>query len=111
MPIGEYDLSGRVAFVTGAGRGIGKGIAQVLAEAGADVVINSLTDRYVTPLAAEIARATGRRVVPLVADVTKSEEVDRAVARILEQFAAAVATALDKNGAGSGERAAPHERR
>jgi NAD(P)-dependent dehydrogenase (short-subunit alcohol dehydrogenase family) len=88
MPIGEYDLSGRVAFVTGAGRGIGKGIAQVLAEAGADVVINSLTDRYVTPLAAEIASATGRRVVPLVADVTKSEAVDRAVAHILDQFGA-----------------------
>jgi NAD(P)-dependent dehydrogenase (short-subunit alcohol dehydrogenase family) len=40
MAIAEYDLSGTVAFVTGAGRGIGTGIAQVLAEAGADVVIN-----------------------------------------------------------------------
>ena len=88
MAIGEYDLSGRVAFVTGAGRGIGKGIAQVLAEAGADVVINSLTDRYVTPLAAEIAKSSGRRVVPLVADVTKSEDVDRAVERVLSQFGA-----------------------
>ena len=61
MALAEYDLSGKVAFVTGAGRGIGKGIAQVLAEAGADVVVNSLTDRHVTPMAREIARATGRR--------------------------------------------------
>jgi 2-deoxy-D-gluconate 3-dehydrogenase len=84
----EYDLRGKVAFVTGAGRGIGKGIAQVLAEAGADVVINSLTDRHVTGLAADLARATGRRVVPLVADVTRSDEVERAVARILADFGA-----------------------
>ena len=88
MTVAEYDLSGTVAFVTGAGRGIGKGIAQVLAEAGADVVINSLTDRHVTALAADIERATGRRVMPLVADVTKSDQVERAVARILAEFGA-----------------------
>jgi NAD(P)-dependent dehydrogenase (short-subunit alcohol dehydrogenase family) len=84
----EYDLSGRVAFVTGAARGIGKGISQALAEAGADVVINSLTDRHVTGLAADIAKATGRRVMPLVADVTKSDEVERAVSQILREFGA-----------------------
>ena len=88
MPLPEYDLSGKVAFVTGAGRGIGKGIAQALAEAGADVVINSLSDRHVTGLAADIAKATGRRVMPLVADVTKSDEVERAISRILEDFGA-----------------------
>jgi NAD(P)-dependent dehydrogenase (short-subunit alcohol dehydrogenase family) len=88
MSLREYDLTGAVAFVTGAGRGIGKGIAEVLAEAGADVVINSLTDRYATGLAADIAKATGRRVVPLVADVTKSDEVERAVAWILAEFGA-----------------------
>ena len=88
MPVAEYDLKGKTAFVTGAGRGIGKGIAQVLAEAGADVVINGLTDTYVVGLAADIAKATGRRVVPLVADVTRSEEVDRAVHRILADFGA-----------------------
>jgi 2-deoxy-D-gluconate 3-dehydrogenase len=88
MTIPEYDLRGKVALVTGAGRGIGKGIAQVLAEAGADVVINSLTDTYVTGVAADIAAAAGRRVVPLVADVTKSEEIERAVGRILADFGA-----------------------
>jgi NAD(P)-dependent dehydrogenase (short-subunit alcohol dehydrogenase family) len=86
MMIPEYDLSGKVAFVTGAGRGIGKGIAQALAEAGADVVINSLTDKYVTGVAADIAKATGRRVIPLVADVTRSQDVERAVSRILSDF-------------------------
>jgi NAD(P)-dependent dehydrogenase (short-subunit alcohol dehydrogenase family) len=42
MPV-EFDVTGKVAFITGAGRGIGKGIAQVLAEAGADVALNALT--------------------------------------------------------------------
>ncbi|MBI4610101.1 MAG: SDR family oxidoreductase [Candidatus Rokubacteria bacterium] len=88
MTIPEYDLIGKVAFVTGAGRGIGKGIAQVLAEAGADVVINALTPKYVEGLAAGIAKATGRRVVPLVADVTKPDEVEGAVGRILSEFGA-----------------------
>jgi len=41
----EYDITGKVVFITGAGRGIGKGIAQVLAEAGADVALNALTPK------------------------------------------------------------------
>src|SRR6266545_4251559 len=83
MDIPEFRLAGKVALVTGAGRGIGKGIAEVLAQAGADVAINSLTEKYVTPLAAELARSTGRRVVPLVADVTRPDDVSRAVARVI----------------------------
>ena len=57
-----------MVFITGAGRGIGKGIAQVLAVAGADIVLNALTSRYVETPAAEIAATTGRRVMPLLAD-------------------------------------------
>jgi len=65
-----YDVTGKVVFITGAGRGIGKGIAQGLAAAGADAVLNALTPRYVENTAAEIAKDTGRRVMPLLADVT-----------------------------------------
>ena len=61
----EFDVTGKVVFITGAGRGIGKGIAQVLAEAGADVALNALTATYVNGAAAEIAAGSGRRWFPL----------------------------------------------
>ena len=73
-----YDITHKVVFITGGGRGIGKGIAQVPAAAGADVVLNALTSRYVGQTAAEIAKDTGRRVMPLLADVTKADKVQRA---------------------------------
>jgi len=82
----EFDVTGKVVLITGAGRGIGKGIAQVLAEAGADIALNALTPRYVEGTAAEIAAASGRRVVPVIADVTKPDDVRRAVDRVLADF-------------------------
>jgi NAD(P)-dependent dehydrogenase (short-subunit alcohol dehydrogenase family) len=82
----EFDVTGKVVFITGAGRGIGKGIAQVLAEAGADIALNALTPKYVNGVAAQIAAASGRRVVPVIADVTKADEVRRAVDSILTTF-------------------------
>ncbi len=82
----EYDIEGKVVFITGAGRGIGKGIAQVLAEAGADIALNALTDRYLIKTAREIAEASGRRVIPILADVTDSAEVQRAVDTVMKEF-------------------------
>jgi NAD(P)-dependent dehydrogenase (short-subunit alcohol dehydrogenase family) len=82
----EYDLTGKVVFITGAGRGIGKGIAQVLAEAGADIAINALTPKYVEGTAAEIAKATGRRVMFVAADVTKTDGVQRAIDAVMKDF-------------------------
>jgi len=82
----EYDITGKVVFITGAGRGIGKGIAQVLAECGADIALNALTPKYVNGTAAEIAAASGRKVVPVIADVTKSDNVKRAVDSVLATF-------------------------
>ncbi len=81
-----YDVTDKVVFITGAGRGIGKGIAQVLAEAGADVAINALTPRYVESTAAEIASASGRRVVPVIGDVTKTDAVQQAIDTVIRTF-------------------------
>lgn len=82
----EYDVQGKVVLITGAGRGIGKGIAQVLAEAGADIALNALTPKYVEETAAQIAAASGRRVVPVIADVTRSDSVQRAVDEVVATF-------------------------
>jgi NAD(P)-dependent dehydrogenase (short-subunit alcohol dehydrogenase family) len=79
----EYDMTGKVVLVTGAARGIGRGIAEVLAEAGADVALNALTPRYAEATCAEIASASGRRVVPVLADVTKSAGAQSAIEQTL----------------------------
>ena len=63
-------LAGRVAVVTGAARGIGRSIAQRLAEHGADVALLDLDESETKTAAVEVARSTGGRTVGLAADVT-----------------------------------------
>jgi NAD(P)-dependent dehydrogenase (short-subunit alcohol dehydrogenase family) len=82
----EYDVTGKVVLITGAGRGIGRGIAQVLAEVGAQIALNALTNRYVNSAAREIASSSGQRVIPIVADVTKTDEVQQTVETALKEF-------------------------
>jgi 3-oxoacyl-[acyl-carrier protein] reductase len=106
----DIDLSGRVAFVTGGSRGLGRADALTLARAGADVVVADLlvesqlseeTDRYGS--LATVARqqglvhteetvrdieAMGRRALAVRCDVTDRGEVDAAVARTVKEFGA-----------------------
>jgi len=73
-----FDLTGRVAIVTGASRGLGQTFARALARAGADLVITSRTRASLEPLQAEV-ESLGRRAVLLALDV-RSEDSIRAMA-------------------------------
>ena len=82
-----FDLSGQVAVVTGAGRGIGEGIANVLSEAGAAVVLAARRADEVERVAKEL-RALGRRAVAVPTDVTDTDAVEALALRAKAEFGA-----------------------
>ena len=70
MP-GVFDLSGKVALVTGGSRGLGKAMARGLAEAGADVVLASRGEAELKAALEEVLHGTGRRGRYFVADLSR----------------------------------------
>ena len=70
-----FDLTGRVALVTGSGRGVGTGVARVLIEAGARVFVNDLLPER----AEAAASALGANARPLPFDVASADAVDEAI--------------------------------
>src|ERR1700738_3302156 len=82
----ELGLQGKHAIVTGGSRGIGKAIARELAGEGVDVAIVARTKGDLEATARELAAATNRRLLPLAADVTSNEQVERGVAEAAEQL-------------------------
>jgi NAD(P)-dependent dehydrogenase (short-subunit alcohol dehydrogenase family) len=85
MSLPNLSLKGKVALVTGGSRGIGKGIALMFAEAGADVAICS---RHLDELevAAEEIRKLGRRALAVRADVTVKADVDNLIEKTVAEF-------------------------
>jgi NAD(P)-dependent dehydrogenase (short-subunit alcohol dehydrogenase family) len=82
----ELGLQGKRAIVIGGSRGIGKAIALELAREGVDVAIVARSKDQLTATAKELEAGTGRRVIPLPADVTSREQVDSLVADAVERL-------------------------
>lgn len=82
----DIRLDGKVAIVTGAGGGIGRGIARGLAESGAAVAVLDIRNDTARSAAEEIGRATGARTLAVRVDVTKEDEVERAVAEVVKEL-------------------------
>jgi 3-oxoacyl-[acyl-carrier protein] reductase len=83
--MGSLDLKDKVAIVTGSARGIGKGIAEKLAQAGAKVVISDINTELAEATAKEIA-ALGVETLAVACNVTKKEDVDNLMSQTKEKF-------------------------
>ena len=75
-------LSNRIALVTGASRGIGKSIALALGGAGADIAVNYISTASAAHAVCDQIRAKGCKALPVQADVSKSQDVDRLVSTV-----------------------------
>ena len=82
----SFDLTGKVALVTGAGSGIGKATAIALAEAGAAVAINYHRNEAGAESAKQQILAAGGRAITIQADVTKSADVRAMVEKTVAEF-------------------------
>ncbi len=85
MKQSQFDLVGKVAFVTGAGRGIGRTIAEGWADAGADIACFDL-DSGTAEEAAQSIRAMGRRAVGLSGDVADPDSIAAAVEEAAQEL-------------------------
>lgn len=82
----DLGLEGKAALVTGASKGIGRAVAQQLAEEGCNVVLTARGREQLEQTAKEIEAWTGRDVMPVAGDMTRAEDVQRAVGAGIERF-------------------------
>ena len=81
----KIDLTGNVAIVTGAGRGLGKAICLELASAGVDIVLVARTAKEITEVGDEV-KALGRMALPIQCDVREKSQVDAVVDQAIKKF-------------------------
>jgi 7-alpha-hydroxysteroid dehydrogenase len=80
-----FRLDGKVAVITGAGRGIGAACARAFAEAGASVVVSARTEEQIEATAASL-RALGGKAIAVRCDVMKEEQLEALVQAALQHF-------------------------
>ena len=82
----DLQLSGRVALVTGASKGIGRHVAEHLAAQGASVAITARSAEPLEVTAKEIQAATGLAVLPLAGDMNVTADIERCVAATTDRL-------------------------
>jgi len=86
MNLPYFDLTGKVAIVSGGATGIGNGIAEGLAEAGADLAIIARRAQVCEEACREIENRIGVKAIALQCDITALESIDAMVAQVMEAF-------------------------
>ncbi len=82
----DLNLQNKVAFVTGASKGIGREVARTLAKEGCDVVITARGQDDLEKTAAQLSEETGRRIVAKAGDMSQTEDVNRCVQETIDEL-------------------------
>jgi NAD(P)-dependent dehydrogenase (short-subunit alcohol dehydrogenase family) len=98
----KIDLKNKIALITGGSKGIGKGAAQSLSEAGAIVIICARDQQELDQTAIEISQGTGNPVKGIAADVISQQDIDRLIDQIKAEFGGIDILVNNAGGIGSG---------
>ncbi len=79
-------LKDKVAVITGASRGIGRGIAEAFAREGADIVVNYLKSKDQAESVVEEIKQSGSRAIAVQADIADEDDIDRLIEKTLDKF-------------------------
>ena len=82
----NFDLTGKVAIVTGASRGLGIELATSLAEYGADLALMAGNEEKMKKAAADIVEKTGVKVITVKVNIADEESVQKAVAAVMDEY-------------------------